>query len=68
MRITTRQGDTLDAICYRHYGYTQGCVEAVLEAHPGLAALGPLLPMGTLIDLPDFTPAAQTTQTVQLWT
>lgn len=46
------QGDTLDLICQRHYGRTQGTTEAVLQANPGLAAQGALLPMGTEVKLP----------------
>ncbi|OEY67469.1 tail protein X [Marinobacter sp. X15-166B] len=60
------QGDTVDLICYRHYGYTDGVTEVVLEANPGLAKHGPVLPMGTRVHLPEV--AAQPTKTsVQLW-
>lgn len=68
MKVTARQGDSIDAICHRHYGRTAGCVEAVLNANPGLAAVGPVLPMGTIIDLPEETPSEKTTNMVQLWT
>jgi phage tail protein X len=53
MRVHARQGDTLDALCWRHLGRTAGAVEAALEANPGLAALGPVLPHGTPVDLPE---------------
>lgn len=68
MQIRARQGDTLDAICWRYYGRTAGCVEALLDANQGIASHGPVLPMGTLVTLPD-TPPAQTdkTNTVKLW-
>lgn len=60
------QGDTVDRICYRHYGYTAGVTEAVYQANPGLAELGPVLPTGTRVMLPEV--AAQPTKTtVQLW-
>lgn len=68
MQIPARQGDTIDAICHRHYGRTAGTVEAVLDANPGIAALGPILPMGTTINLPDVPPPTTARQTVQLWT
>jgi phage tail protein X len=51
---TTRalQGDTVDRICHRHYGRTDSITEAVYEANPGLAELGPILPHGQLVNLP----------------
>ncbi len=46
MKIAALQGETLDALCWRHYGSTAGTVEAVLEANPGLAQHGVVRPMG----------------------
>lgn len=68
MRVYANQGDTVDAIVWRHYGRTAGVVEQVLAANPGLADIGPLLPMGQSIDLP-VLPAAPPTQnqTINLW-
>ena len=60
------QGDTLDAICWRHYGRTAGVVEQVLEANPELSSHGPIIPHGTAVQLPDIT-TQQQRQTVQLW-
>lgn len=64
--VIAQQGDTLDLICYRHYGRTAGITETVLANNPGLADLGPVLPIGTRVNLP-----AQTTQatrpTLKLW-
>lgn len=37
MKVAALQGETLDALCWRHYGSTAGTVEAVLDANPGLA-------------------------------
>ncbi|MDA4831763.1 tail protein X, partial [Enterobacter hormaechei] len=45
--------DTLDALCAQYYGRTEGVVETVLQANPGLSELGVILPHGTAIDLPD---------------
>lgn len=69
MRITAMQGDTVDLICHRHYGNTAGITEAVYAANPGLADLGPVLPIGTPITLPDMPtqPAGATRQQIQLW-
>ena len=50
--VRARQGDTVDLICWRTYGRTAGITEQVLEANPGLADLGPELPIGTLVTLP----------------
>jgi phage tail protein X len=50
---TTRQGETVDLACQSFYGRTAEVTERVLDANPGLAALGPFLPMGTKIVMPD---------------
>ena len=47
--VQALQGDTLDQLCQRHIGSTAGTVEAALTANPGLAALGPVLPLGTRV-------------------
>jgi phage tail protein X len=66
--MRANQGDTLDAICYRVFGRTAGVTEAALEANTGLADLGPVLPMGTLVNLPDPADAVQPDiDIVQLW-
>ena len=66
MKVRAQQYDTVDALCWRHYGRTQGLTELVLQANPGLAECGPFLPHGLEVELPDVTPAAPA-QTVQLW-
>lgn len=66
MRVRAMQGDTVDVICQRIYGRTAGVTEAVLEANPGLADLGAVLPHGTEIELPD-TPPQPAIARVQLW-
>lgn len=61
----TLQGDMLDAICKAHYG-TADVVEQVYDANPRLAALGPILPMGVEIVLPELS--TQTVETpIRLW-
>ncbi|WP_042266796.1 tail protein X [Paraburkholderia heleia] len=67
MKVTALQGDTVDAICWRYYGRTDGTVEAVLEANEGLADLGVVLPLGTLVDLPDLTTVQTTKPLLQLF-
>ncbi|WP_263143986.1 tail protein X [Pseudomonas sp. RIT-PI-AD] len=63
------QGDTVDRLCWRHYGRTAGITEQVLDANPGLASLGPILPTGHPVTLPDVPTAASAPEraTVNLW-
>lgn len=68
LRYTTVQGDTLDMICWRHYGATAGVVEAVLAANRGLGALGAVYAAGVEILLPERpTVAPAVTVPVRLW-
>lgn len=66
MMVIAQQGDTLDALCQRHYGRTGGVVEAVLAENPGLAELGAILPHGTVVSLPEVD-TAPVSETVNLW-
>ncbi|MEG6501264.1 tail protein X, partial [Escherichia coli] len=36
MKVRALQGDTVDLLCFRHYGTTQGVTAQVLDANPGL--------------------------------
>lgn len=64
----TREGDMVDEIVFKHYGSTDGgLVEAVLECNIGLADLGPVLPAGVVLRLPDFGSEADVSQPVTLW-
>jgi len=65
-RYFTKAGDMVDAICWRYYGKQADAVEKVLEANPALADLGPILPAGRIIVLPDVVVAAEPEQ-VRLW-
>ena len=64
---TTRQGEMVDAICRRAYNDESGYVEKVLDANPGLAGLGPVLPIQTKVLLPDLPRAAPEKKIVSLW-
>lgn len=66
MRILAQQYDTVDAMCWRYYGRTEGVTEKVLAANPGLADIGPVLPHGYPVEMPEVS-ASVTTQTLQLW-
>ena len=66
-KYRTKDGDTLDAICWAHYGQQAGAVEDVLEANPGLAQVGTIFSAGVLIELPSRNAPSQTIQPVRLW-
>lgn len=63
----TSDNEMLDDICRRHYGAVPGSVEAALDANPGLAELGPLLPAGLLVELPELSAEERRGETVRLW-
>ena len=62
----TKDGDVLDAICWKYYGSTTGVVEKVLEANRHPAELGSIFAAGVKIILPDLTQEEET-ESVKLW-
>ncbi|QKN87921.1 baseplate protein [Acinetobacter phage vB_AbaP_Alexa] len=63
----TKDGDTVDFIAWKQYGSTDNrVVEKVLAANLGLADIGPILPAGLVITLPDVEPEQKTAK-VKLW-
>lgn len=64
---TTRQGETVDLACWRVYGRTAGVTETVLAANAGLADKGPVLPMGTVIVMPDLPSPPPERPLISLW-
>ncbi len=70
MRVVAMQGDTIDALCHRHLGSTDGLVEQVLALNYGISLHGPILPMGIVVVLPDVpapSAGAVTRPLIQLW-
>lgn len=69
MTITVRalQGDTLDELCHRHLGATATVTEQALALNPGLAELGPILPEGHRVTLPEAAPEPARHDTIHLW-
>lgn len=67
MKVRTKQGDTVDALCWQQYGRTAGMVEAVLELNAGLADYGPILPSGLVVEMPDSPATTPTAPLLQLW-
>jgi len=68
---TTKQGDMIDLICFRHYGGQRpGMVEAVLEANRTtvrLAHRDEVLPIGLTLTLPDLPTTATEIAIQNLW-
>lgn len=48
----TKQGDSVDLIAFERFGTSSGTTERILDANPGLADYGPILPMGLVIKIP----------------
>ncbi|MBG6242216.1 MAG: phage tail protein [Candidatus Symbiopectobacterium sp. Dall1.0] len=65
MIVKALQGDTVDLLCYRHYGTSQGVTEQVIAANPGLSRQI-FLNAGQVVVLPDIAHKAEQ-ETVQLW-
>ncbi len=67
MTYMTKAGDMVDAIAFKQYGATDTYTEALLNANPGLADRGPVLPAGVIITLPTIAPQLPQVQIIQLW-
>lgn len=65
--VTTRQGDTVDALLWRERGRTAVVTEQVLALNPGLAAMGPVLPAGIAVAMPPVSAPIPVRETVKLW-
>ncbi|HEY0624678.1 tail protein X [Sphingomonas sp.] len=67
-KLHARQGDTLDGLLFRERGLVAAALPAVLAANPGLARLGPILPLGTAVVVPPAAiEATATRDVVSLW-
>lgn len=66
MVVTALQGDSVDSLCYRHLG-SSDAVEQTFELNPGIAAIDVILPMGTIVILPDESTVVSQTSLIQLW-
>lgn len=67
-KLRSLQGDTFDALLWRERSLGPADWPAVLDLNPGLAALGPILPLGTVVIVPEIvTPTTPTLSLVQLW-
>lgn len=66
--IVEQTGLTLDLVVWRVLGKTAGVVEETLGLNPGLAGAGVVLPLGTIIRLPDPSAEPPRLAVVNLWT
>lgn len=66
LEYRTKDGDVADLIAWKQYGARPGAVEALLEANPGLADAGPVLPPGLIVRLPDLPPA-KAPPVIRIW-
>lgn len=76
MRVSVEDA-TLDLVCYQHLlailqdrlaaGRVEGYVEAALAANPTLARSDVLLPLGVVVNLPEFVLASASSSVARLW-
>jgi phage tail protein X len=68
-RLTAKAGDKLDQLLWREAGLGPNDLTRVLEANPGLADVGTILPLGTVVVVPASTETstARVLPLVQLW-
>ncbi|MEJ2003000.1 MAG: tail protein X [Maritimibacter sp.] len=68
-RLVALSGDKLDLLLFREAGLGPSDLTRVLDANPGLADLGPVLPPGTIVIVPAtaHTSASRVRPLIQLW-
>ena len=69
-RLTVEgDGITVSLLVWRRFRRPMpGLMELILERNPGLAGLGPILPVGTVLEIPVPTPRApQLLDPIRLW-
>lgn len=68
-KLQAKSGDTLDLLLSRDAGLGPDHLTRVLDANPGLADRGTILPLGTIVIVPAPTAAAATgvRPLTQLW-
>lgn len=63
---TSKDGETLDYIVWKHYGKTAGILEKVLVQNRHLAGYDAVLPAGIQITLPDIVQDTNK-QKIKMW-
>ena len=67
LTVAAHDREPIDALVWRVTGQGSAAVDRVIDANRGLAALGPNLPQGTLVTIPEIDPAPAEIELVQLW-
>ena len=70
MRVIIQQDDmTLDLVVWQAFGrQDEGVVEQAFSLNPGLEAVGSILPIGTVVELPEpQAPKPAKRDSVRLW-
>lgn len=62
----SKMGETVDMICFKYYGKTSVVTELVLDHNPGIS-LNVVLPLGTVVILPDYVEDTVSINLVNLW-
>lgn len=65
--VRSVEGDTVDKICQRYLGQTADIAEQVLDTNRHIAALGPVLPANTELQLPMQPISAPQVAFINLW-
>ena len=64
MKVKALEGDTVDSLCFRYYGTTQGVTEKVQDANPGLCQYV-FMADRQGVELPE--PEKKKREMIQLW-
>ncbi len=67
MIYLSKEGETLDYICWRYYGKTYGVFEKVLNANPHLWEEDVILQANVEITLPDIEESSEDSSRIKLW-
>lgn len=67
MIYKAKDGESIDYICWKYYGKTDGIVEQVLKANRHLTELSAILKAGTQINLPAIEDKKQNNKKIKLW-
>jgi phage tail protein X len=63
-----REDMTLDLVVWQALGRQDDqLVERTLDLNPGIGALGDILPVGTIVALPELARRSEPSETVRLW-
>ena len=67
MQYQTKDGDRLDVVVFKYYGFQHGAYEVVLQANQNLAQHGVVFPAGLIIRLPELPKQGMQQESVNVW-